>query len=616
MMLNVADKIIKSILFSSFLLLMNLGMSQSNDSFYKIEEFDSLRINFFDGVLQVDPNQSLDRARFILSKSKTKLQRMNAQQCLGVAFTINKEPDSARVYFFRAIEQARSIPEKKHFVSTVVNYSNLDLAYKKNEQLISLLYEALEVSERDDQKTLIYQFLGEAYYKSEDLQKAEEYYLKALPLVGENKTNIYRGLEGLYFRKKEYNKALNYILKSIESGKEIEDVNLAFAYVKAARNYLYLNDLGNAEKYFDYSEKIQLSTSSKVVFGEYFYYKALLYRKLGQEDEILYLNKAEKEFISSQDHYLLKDVYLKKSNYYTRNKNLVMEDQYLEKYLNLHDSLFTSEKNNLKADLETKYLVRENQIELKNKELIIKEEQRQNKWYLFFLTLLTLLVIFVIYFYRKQLTLKDILNKEKVLKIQKDKQLAVLQAKTKERNDLSKKLHDEVASDIFAARIKIENIDNPAPLKGEILTTLNSIYKNVREFSYETKSVDLNQKRFTSWVKEICDDLLGNHLSAIVRIYNEEKVNALNQALLYELLLIIKECAINTKKHSNASEFELQMSIYSKRLFLSIHDDGDVSANYKKGNGLKNIENRVFANNGEMSIDIEDGFRVNFEISI
>ena len=588
--------------------------AQEQDKFYKIEHFDSLRVEFFSDILKIDPNQSLNRAKYILTKSTTDLQKMNAKQCLGVGFMINKIPDSARYYFYEAIDEAKNMPDKKYFVSAVINYSNLDLSYKKNDKLISLLYEALTLSERDDQKALLYQFLGEAYYKSEDLIKAEEFYLKALPLVGENKTNIYRGLEGLYFRKKEYKKALNYILKSINQNKEQIDVNLAFAYLKAGRNYLFLNDLINAEKYLKLSIETQKKINAEVVLGEYYYYMALLAKKQQKPEEIYFLDKAENEIVASQDHYFLKDVYLKKSNFYARKDNNHLEDLYLDKYLSLHDSLFTSEKNSLKASLETKFKVRENEIEIKNKELIIQKEKKQKQRYLIFSILLTLLIISVIYFYRKQLKLKDILSKEKLEKLRKDQELEVLKAKTKERNMLSKKLHDEVASDIFAAKIKLEGIKKENSTKNQILNTLNNIYLNVRDFSHNTRSVDLSVKSFSLWVNEICEDILSNDPEVNIVIHNSEKINALNESMLHELLLIIKECAINTKKHANASSFELQMTLHSRKLFISIKDNGKGTTKLENGIGLKNLQDRVKNLNGVLTIDAKEGFNLYIEI--
>ena len=588
--------------------------AQEQDKFYKIEHFDSLRVVFFGSILEIEPSKSLERAKYILTRSTSDVERINAKQCLGIAFTIDQQPDSARHYFYQAIDEARKIPEKNHFVSAVINYSNLDLFYKKNDTLISLLYEALTLSEKRKHKALIYQFLGEAYYKSDDLTKAEEFYLKALPLVGDNTTDIHRGLEGLYFRKKEYKKALNYILKSIESSKEKIDVNLAYAYLKAGRNYLALNDLENTEKFFSLSKEVQQTINAEVVLGEYYYYMALLAKKQQNPNEIFFLNNAEKELLTSQHHYFLKDVYLKKSNFYARKDNNHLEDLYLDKYLSLHDSLFTSEKNSLKASLETKFKVRENEIEIKNKELIIQKEKKQKQRYLIFSILLTLLIISVIYFYRKQLKLKDILSKEKLEKLRKSQELEVLKAKTKERNMLSKKLHDEVASDIFAAKIKLEGIKKDNSTKNQILNTLNNIYLNVRDFSHNTRSVDLSVKSFSLWVNEICEDILSNDPEVNIVIHNSEKINALNESMLHELLLIIKECAINTKKHANASSFELQMTLHSRKLFISIKDNGKGTTNLEYGIGLKNLQDRVKNLNGVLTIDAKEGFNLYIEI--
>ncbi len=601
----------------SIALYQTVGYAQTKDEFYQTRKFDSLRILFFKDVLEIPPNESLERAQYILLQSKDVKQRMNAKQCLGVAFTLKKEPDSARLYFYEAIKIARNIPEKKHFISAVINYSNLDSSHKENEDLLKLLYEALNYAKKDRHKTLLYQFLGQVYYESRDFDKAEEFYLKGLSFVGDNTIGIYRGLEGLYFNKKEYDKALQYILKSIDENASKSDVNLAFAYLKAGRNYLFLGDLKNAEKYFELSDEMRRKVQSEVILGEYYYYMAILSKRRNDPNEFTYLDLAEKEFVESQEHHLLKDVYLKKSNYYARQNIASSEERYLNKYISLHDSLFAFEKNELKASLETKFLVKENQIKLENKEIIINKEKKEKTQYIFISIILILLVFGLIYFYTKKIKLQTILGKEKLSKLKKSQELEVLKAKNKERNKLSKKLHDEVANDIFEAKIILEESSKKGFSKSYFFSILNRIYLNVRDFSHDVKSIDLSEKEFSKWVGEIIENILGNDMETNIVIHNMDRINLLDENLLYELLLIIKECTINTKKHSTASMFKLHMAVHQNSLFLNMKDNGKGGeSNHKIGKGLKNIEDRLKNMGGTLKIDAEDGFMVYIEMTI
>jgi len=76
-----------------------------------------------------------------------------------------------------------------------------------------------------------------------------------------------------------------------------------------------------------------------------------------------------------------------------------------------------------------------------------------------------------------------------------------------------------------------------------------------------------------------------------------------------DIYLICKEIINNTAKYSNATDFNLNLSLKQKAIILAASDNGigfdEKSVN--KGNGLINIRQRVNSYNGEVNLTTDYG---------
>jgi signal transduction histidine kinase len=216
------------------------------------------------------------------------------------------------------------------------------------------------------------------------------------------------------------------------------------------------------------------------------------------------------------------------------------------------------------------------------------------------ITLLIVLVAFAVVFYiRKR-------NKKK------------LEASVYEtENRIAKKIHDELANDVFKTMNYAENQDLQNPLYKEVLIeNLDAIYTKARDISQSNSEI-------------ITDESYGDALLDLINSFTSPEVNIIikNSASIdwykvkkeakYAVYRVIQELLVNMKKHSEANLVAISFENSSKHLTIKYSDNGkgiDPVKFTKKG--LLNAENRIKVLKGTFSFDIETnkGFRVTIQI--
>jgi signal transduction histidine kinase len=70
------------------------------------------------------------------------------------------------------------------------------------------------------------------------------------------------------------------------------------------------------------------------------------------------------------------------------------------------------------------------------------------------------------------------------------------------------------------------------------------------------------------------------------------------------LLSCIQEASTNCLKHANANEFWISLKQDDQSLRLELYDNGQVDKNYKEGNGLTGMRERVHELDGDIELSI------------
>lgn len=165
---------------------------------------------------------------------------------------------------------------------------------------------------------------------------------------------------------------------------------------------------------------------------------------------------------------------------------------------------------------------------------------------------------------------------------------------------ISKKVHDEVANDLYQVMSKLEK--QPSE-RDALLNDLDSIYNKTRDISRENNALDLEQD-----FGELLSDLLMSYKSDQVNIITKglknvswKKTNSLKKTGIFR---VIQELMTNMKKHSEAQIVILSFDEVKNKILIKYSDDG-VGCQLKKNNGLLNAENRINSLGGNITLQSE-----------
>jgi len=177
---------------------------------------------------------------------------------------------------------------------------------------------------------------------------------------------------------------------------------------------------------------------------------------------------------------------------------------------------------------------------------------------------------------------------------------------------ISKVIHDELANDVYNLMSGLEAI---AP--AEMMDKLEHIYSRTRNISRENSEIDTGPgylDHLTALLSAICPQDSRLILSGEKTI----SWNDLNPEKKFVTYRVLQEIMVNMKKHSRASLVALVFTEEEKHLKINYSDNGEGATRQaiKNGNGLKNVENRIFSVNGKLSFETEKGKGLKIRILI
>ncbi|CAM4179624.1 tetratricopeptide repeat-containing sensor histidine kinase [Flavobacterium weaverense] len=551
---------------------------------------------------------------------------------------------------------AKEIPElpKKRDRTTINKY--LELGYKSNDNSnfdSSYYYfnKARYTAEiQKDTSIIIHSlsWMAEMQRKQGDYSGSEDTSVEALPFLENNnkypygETNLYIGLGNNYLLTFDNKNAIFYLKKAINSKTDelirchiINNISLAYTeegnYQKAVEILLPLIQkkelINNPEHYAYVVDNLG---------NNYF--------KLDNAKALPLLNKGLELRKEIKDNWGLLSSYYNLSEYY-KKKNPNLSNTYLllglEKatilnvieirlkflkslieqntgddlksfalaYLHLNDSIQKVRQNSKKQFAKIKYdskKEKEENINLRTQKIesALQLEKQKNKNLLLYLVvgLITVIGSFIYYF---------LFQKSKKEKIR-------ISYKTEIR--IAKKLHDELANDVYQAMAFTETQDlSTIENKETLLTNLDTIYSRTRNISRENSSIETG----VSFVPNLKEMMSGFNTTSLNIIINGlEEVNWLNidETKKITIYRVIQELLVNMKKHSKSSLVVLTFKKIDDKLQLDYSDNG-VGLELDKiilKNGLQNVENRIQAMDGTITFDSKSnkGFKTKIVLPI
>jgi len=453
----------------------------------------------------------------------------------------------------------------------------------------------------------IYNILGIVYMKLYDYDKAFYYYNKSLALKIDpiRKIMFTHNIAVVHMAKQEYEQAIK-ILLPLSLKKEVIADSLTYSKVLDNIGFSYFK-VGNPKgiNYLNQGLKIKKSikgewgiTASYLNLAQYYKKPNLL---LANAYAQLAYEKATK-FNNVDDRLEALKLLIEMT---TGNKSKIQSINYIQ----INDSITKDRQKARNQFAKIKYdskKEKEENQKLKTQKVLTALELEKNKTQnliLYFLMLIgALSTIFLYYF------LKAVNKKEKI------------QTSYDTETRIAKKLHDELANDVFHTMSFAETQDLSSSQNKEILlNNLDTIYSRTRNISKENSSIDTGLQ-FLAGLKEMMSSFNTEAVTVLINGMDAVDWNALESNKKIIVYRVLQELLVNMKKHAQCSLAVIVFKKNKNKLQIDYSDNGlGAAPNQKKlRNGLQNVENRILAINGTITFDskLGKGFKSSFTIPI
>lgn len=549
-------------------------------------------------------------------KSKNKLEKksnlieIDRLIDLGDKHFENEKYDSAYYYHNKAKTLCNIKTDNTRIIYSLARMSEIQINQGDNTGSETTAIEALPFLNKTihpSYECSIYNLLGVVYEKLYDYDNAIHYYDKALHLKIDEirKLKLKHNIATVYMSKNDYHRAIQILLPLTLNKEVINDLaffskvlnNLGYSYFKVGnpKGIDYLNqalkinkrlkgDWGIKVSYLNLT-KYYLKTNPKLASD----YAQLAYETATITNNVIDRQESLALLIQTS----------------TGNQSKT----YSEKYILLNDSITKVRQNARNQFAKIKYDSKKE----KEENLILKtqkaetalqlERQKNNILLMSFLILIGFLVTVFLYYF-----LKAVNKKEKI------------QTTYNTETRISKKLHDELANDVYHTMAFAETQDLSSSQNKEILlNNLDTIYSRTRNISKENSTIDTGLN-FVSSLKEMMAGFSTEATNVLVNGLEIVNWNALETNKKIIVYRVLQELLVNMKKHSQCSLSVISFKKNENKLQIKYSDNG-LGADFEKinsRNGLQNAENRILAINGNITFDTKPGkgFKTSFTIPI
>ena len=515
-----------------------------------------------------------------------------------------KNFDSAFYYYNEVKSICNPQTDSENFVSTLNRMADIQQNrgdYSGSESTVTEAIPYLKYIKNPKHALNTYVILGINFLNTYDYNAALNYFKKALTLKTSNwrKAAAQNNIANTYIQQKKYTEAILIFENLIKTdGVKKFDEDYARALDNIGFCYLKIKD-EKAQSYLNKALKIRTEINDNVGLG-------LSYHNLAE----LYL---ENNAPLAKNYMLLSYEKYTRTNYIegrmTSLKSLINHSnnnelkKYSLLYIHLNDSItevrqkaknqFAKIKYDTKKEkdenLKLKTYKAENELQL--------ERQKNKNIISYILIALSLSLIVVLYFY---LTSRG--NREKI------------EATYKSETRIAKKLHDELANDIYHTMAFAENKNlSLSENKEQLLVNLDAIYLRTRDISKENSPI-ITSEKYTFYLKEMISRFNTSNTNLLLNDIESIPWSEIEKNKKITVYRVLQELLVNMKKHSNATLVGINFKKTDKSVIINYTDNGkgiDVH-NIIFKNGLHNVESRILSIKGEIDIDtaVDKGFKV------
>ncbi|MEO6303170.1 MAG: histidine kinase [Bacteroidia bacterium] len=462
--------------------------------------------------------------------------------------------------------------------------------------------QALKIAEQNNdcpQIAFAYMQIGKMHYYTRDKKLALSFFFKSLEVIDSCHVDTlkhiaYHNIGSMYTETGKTDSAL-FFLESSKALLEKTNNYSALSKVNAVIAEIYMQqiiDFDKAEKYINKAEKYGELSDDKTWLAFAVMKKGILYEMRKDYPKAI---QAYKTALSQYEKTGPLEGKLYAMRYMLNSMSLSGHPEtnaYIGRYIDLKDSVYRAEGAAKIAEYKTLYETEkketENKLLQQENKLNQTEINSKNKAILSLIISVLLIVIIVLW-------RLSVINLKK-----KNRDLEAAQAIQKEKERISRDLHDNVGGQLSYVLFSLNGIENEDKQKRLLLT--NNINESIRNV--------ISNLRETIWA--INDEFVTiNDLSDKLKVYargmfrnTETNINfneqisenvQLKSLIGLNLYRICQEVINNTFKHSKANELKIDI-ILNEKIMIIISDNGigfDIKKTSNEGFGLSNIRSRA-----------------------
>ena len=507
-------------------------------------------------------------------------------------------------------QKAYDFLKKQKYDSAFYFYEKANRVANSSEQQVYALYQMAEIQRvfcdfsgaetsateayksSDSPKYLpyIYNTLGIVYQELYSYDEAIKYYNKCYndTLSDIDKGIVKNNIAVVYLVKKDFKKAIK-ILSELAQSNVLQKEAIYNARVLDNLGYAYYKtNNGDALKYLNKALVLRDSLNNPRELTASYMHLSEYYQNSNSRLSFDYAQKAYKvaQSVKSPDDRLEALKFMISSGKPTEIKGLALQQ------ITLSDSLKKARQTAKNQFAKIKY---DSQKALEEKE----HYKRQKEWTLVVGMFVVLALIVLIILIRKR-------NQKRLQNSVQDTE-----------NRIAKKIHDELANDVFKTMTFAETQDLENPEKKEaLLENLDAIYGKARDISRSNSAIPTDE-RFEGILQDLINSFNSETVNVIIKNSPQLDWNKVSNSAKNAIYRVLQELLVNMKKHSCANIVLLSFSGSSKGIQIKYSDNGKgIAKNDFTKKGLQNAENRILALNGTLTFDNETdkGFKVIIQI--
>ncbi len=520
--------------------------------------------------------------------------------------------DKAFKKYMEALELIKDTNDDKAILAIYANIGVIYQLQNEPEKSISYLLKALDLSKKIKdpiRETMILFNISRLYFYLKSYQKSLEYGLKINQVKEENNLKYFLNAQrdnligAIYSTTEEYDKAIPYLEEALAEAIIIENVQEeAIALTNLGKIYLdFKKDLPKSESYLKRAIQIQESMDNRLEeYAITLINLAGIKNTNSQFNEGIVLANKALEFAKQKKHTSYEmGAYEELASLYENSNQFEKALKSHQNFKILSDSIAKVESLSVVADLDTKYQIQQKEndiLQLTNENIQKEASLTQSRYTIFGVLGVLILVLSLVYFYwtkRKQ---------QHKLALLENSVVAIEQEKSR----IGKELHDNIAGSLMKL------VHDSETIQVQLSHKLLQAYNEIRGLSHQLDNTPMHGEPFLDRVMDIIPE---NSKTQEFTFNITPPYLQIDEPYGTHVFRMIQELITNNLKYANASETKINLTLENNVLTLVYKDNGIGASNFKKGNGYRNIENRIaLMNSSTLEIEPQNGFDVTITI--